>query len=335
MVKHVAFLLGSVVLLVTSATDAATYGMCVPDEGLTLYAATSARSTQSGPLNRGARITVTEEKGRWAHINYVKGKKTQEAWTLLGALVPCEQETANATHFHPFGRPIGEVKAGVLLENAGYDCMYDPGLRFCRWVGYCYRPTGLNVPRYRGQFVADERIPEGQRAEPDDYFGLYKKDLTGFDRGHMAPDASLKAFGMTAQEETYRLSNITPQYSLTNQGFWRELEANIRSWSTTSSPICVETGPVFFPQKRIERRGRNQVAIPHAYYAIVAQGSPPNTIAFLVPNEPFRHGWSEAKNFLIAIDEIERLTGLDFFPNLSPDVQSAIESSPAAELWEP
>jgi endonuclease G len=287
-------------------------------------------------LKAGAKVTVTEERRRWGHVTYTKGRKKQEAWTLLAAMVPC-QAKASETPFHPFGRPVGEIKGGVLLENSAYDCMHDPDLKFCRWVGYCYWPTDANAPRYRGGFVADARLAEGKRAEPEDYAGLYKKDLTGFDRGHQAPDASLKAFGSTAQQETYNLSNITPQYSLTNQGFWRELEDNIRSWATAASPVCVETGPVFYSDKdkTITRVGKDKVAVPHAYYAIITQGTgQPHVIAFLVKNEPARHTWTEAKNYLTTVDEIEKLTGLDFLASLPADQQKQIESESAIEVWE-
>lgn len=227
--------------------------------------------------------------------------------------------------FHPFGRPT-QTPDGILLVKQGYDCYYDPKLGYCRWVGYCFRAGGESPPRYKGDFFADEELPAG-RAEPADYKGAYKRDLSGFDRGHMAPDGTVKALGEEAQKETYSLANITPQFSKMNQGIWRELEDAIREQASSEVPTCVETGPVFEEGRPVQRlAGPNRLPIPHAYYAIITQGTQADAVSYMVPNEAVRRSYSEIMNYATSVDAIEEATGLDFLADLEDATEDVVEA---------
>lgn len=320
---------------------------CVTAGGTSVYGRYADERPQS-TLPGATEVVVTSTRRGWSHITYVAADRPRAGWVESTELAACASSAtseaapiptraaaaAPPTSFHPYGRPVGKVAGGVLLENEAYDCMHDPDLKFCRWVGYCYRAGGRDSARYKGPFFPDERLAAGERAELADYQGLYKRDLTGFDKGHQAPDATIKAFGDAAQKETYSLANITPQYSLTNQGIWRELEDAIRGWATTSDQVCVETGPVLFKGKKPDRAGPDAVAIPHAYYAIVVRGSAPEVLGFVVPNEPTRHAWSEIETYLRSVDEIESLTGLDFLSALPDAKEATVERSAATAVWE-
>lgn len=330
--RTIAFGIAGTVCTFSASAFADQYPLCVGERPVTVYAQPSTGSKPVAQPVRGTELIVRHERGPWAFVSAIDEQEPVTGWVSLASLGPC-QTPARRTAFHPFGRPLGDVKGGVLLENIGYDCMHDPDLKLCRWVGYCYQWTAVSSRRYRGEFVADMRLPAGSRAEPADYAGLHRGTV-GLDRGHQAPDASLKVLGRDAQKETYRLSNVTPQYSLLNQGLWRELEENIRKWATPSSPVCVQTGPVFFTDLTIERVGKNKVAVPHAYFAIVTQGESPAVIALLVRNEPVRRSWREVHACLASVDTIEALTGFDFFTTLSAARQNGIESAVAASLWD-
>lgn len=300
-------------------------------------------------LSRGSPVTVFGSTGQVKHVKYRFENRVRTGWIAEHALEECGASTAEqpatptpraAAHstsatdsFHPHGTPKGAF-AGTLLKKAKYDCFHDPELKYCRWVGYCYEPTDATLPRYSGDFFPEPTLAKGERAERDDYVGAYKKNLTGFDRGHMAPDGALKAFGRSAQRETYSLANITPQYSRTNQGIWRELEDRIRQWATASEPICVETGPVFFDDRPVKHlTGPNHLAIPHAHYAIVSQGSEPDVISFIVPNEPERRSISEVMEFAESVDAIENVVKPDFLADLPDDMENQIESAVPERLW--
>lgn len=311
-------------------------------------------------LDRGTEVTVLDERRDSTKIRYRVSGKTRTGWVASKAVGPCSTSSArndgtgaekvlppvippvsteraarSANPFHPFGEPRGAIPGGVLLRKSAYDCMHDPSLKYCRWVGYCYQPTARSSPRHKGDFFPEPLLSPGERAERDDYAGAYKKDLSGFDKGHLAPDATIKAFGLDAQKETYSLANITPQYSRMNQGIWRELEDEIRKWATESDPVCVETGPVFYPNRPVQRLdGPNRLPVPHAYYAIVTQGPDPAVISFMIPNEPVRRSVADVMEFAESVDTIEATVGLDFLADLPDALENSIEAARAEELWE-
>jgi endonuclease G, mitochondrial len=291
-------------------------------------------------LARGTEVEVLNPRETWFRIKY---SANRIGWIQASDLGPCseveslaeappsttarasEAPRARASKLHPFGAPT-KTPGGTLLQNLGYDCYYDPALKYCRWVAYCFRAGGEKPPRHSG-FFPDSRLPSADRAELADYAGAYTKDLNGFDKGHMAPDATVKALGREAQKETYSLANITPQFSKMNQGIWREVEDAIRSQASDQADTCVETGPVFTEGKPIRRlHGPNRLAVPHAYYAIVVQGDAPAVSAFVVPNENQRRSYSDIMRYASSVDEIERLTSLDFLAELDDVVEADIEA---------
>lgn len=235
----------------------------------------------------------------------------------------------------PYGAPRGHELEGTLLARSAYECRHDRRLKVSRWVAY--RAEGddtTGAGRYSGGFYADPDLVVGQRAEPADYQGAWKKDKTGFDRGHQAPDATLKRFGRDAQRESYSLANITPQYSRVNQGVWQDLEAEIRRWSSSSRPVWVCTGPVFFARRDTLRIGRSRVAVPHAYYAVLSREPGPEVLAFLVMNEPDL--WNVALDrFVVSVDSVEKLSRLDFLWELPDSVENVREKAAARKLWQP
>jgi DNA/RNA endonuclease G (NUC1) len=307
-------------------------------------------------LKKGAEVTVLEIREDSARVRYPWRAGSRVGWIEARALEVCGGEfplplppvpepapasspvnvpRSGDSLFHPFGVPRGTVPGGRLLRKAAYDCYHDPELRYCRWVGYCFHPTGEVAPRHSGGFFADVDLSPEERAGPADYAGAYKKDMTGFDRGHLAPDATIKAFGRDAQRETYSLANITPQYSRMNQGIWRELEDRIRGWATASEPVCVETGPVFEKARAVDRlKGPNQLAIPHAYFAIVTQGSEPSVLSFIIPNEPEQRSIADVMQYAASVDAVEAAVHVDFLADLEDTLEQRIEALQPEEFWQ-
>ncbi|NJL83968.1 MAG: DNA/RNA non-specific endonuclease, partial [Chloroflexaceae bacterium] len=60
---------------------------------------------------------------------------------------------------------------------------------------------------------------------------------------------------------------------------------------------------------------RNRIAVPEKYYKVIYDLREPEkkAIGFILPNEGSQRPESE---FAVSVDEVERQTGLDFFPKL-------------------
>jgi endonuclease G len=233
----------------------------------------------------------------------------------------------------PWGEPVGQEESCDLLTKLAYECFHSPHLKVSRWVAYRAEGEDSTAERYAGQFFPDPDLKPGSRAELADYKELYRKDLLGFDRGHQAPDGAIRKFGPEAQRETYSLANITPQHSQLNEGLWSDIEAAIRSWSSPERPVWVVTGPVFFADRETTWVGRDHVAVPDAYFAVLARGAKPYVLSFLVPNLAEASWHTSLKPFLASVDSVEKLTGLDFLPDLPDSLQRRLESHQPKALW--
>jgi endonuclease G len=233
-----------------------------------------------------------------------------------------------------YGRPVGHEADGRLLTKSHHACFHDPHLKVSRWVAY--RAEGDDTSsreRHAGKFFPEPQLPAGQRAEEYDYRGLWKPDRTGYDRGHQAPDAAIKRFGPEAQRETYSLANTTPQHSQINQGIWQDVEAAIRSWSAPNRPVWVVTGPIFFPKHETTYVGPNRVAVPDAYYAVLNRGLPPQVLSFLVANTAQAPWYASLNGFLVSVDSVEKLTGLDFLSELPDSAENRLEALTPRTAW--
>lgn len=211
-----------------------------------------------------------------------------------------------------------------VLTNTGYVVGYSDSLGNPVWAAYRLKDVTLTrVPPRPDAFTVDRRT--AARIEPGDHA------RSDYDRGHLAPNYGIATrYGKQGQEETFRMSNITPQKHGLNAGLWKSLEEKIAtSYPGRFEEVWVLAGPVFGPNPP---RLKQRVAVPEAFYMIIVDESDGRvrTQAFLFPQEP---GRPELDQHLVTIDEIERRTGLDFLPQLPDDVEAALESRRASRAW--
>lgn len=227
---------------------------------------------------------------------------------------------------------LGTPQAIYERVREGYALAEDARLKIPLWVQYELRPADLKPTVERNKaFKPDPTIPAGSRSETSDY-----KD-SGYDRGHMAPADDMKR-SQLVMDDCFLLSNIAPQNKKLNEVAWRLLEAAVQKWVQERGPLTIIMGPVFIAssagQVSYPVIGKDQVAVPTHFFKIVVDANDPanvQALAFLMPNEDLAgHKFSE---YLVSIDEIERLTGLDFLSALPEDVQARIEAQKAAAVW--
>lgn len=159
------------------------------------------------------------------------------------------------------------------------------------------------------------------------------KDYTrsGYDRGHMYPAADAK-WSATSMEQCFSMANICPQTHALNAGAWKTLEEKERLWARRDSALFIVAGPIYQPGDT-QRIGDAGVRVPSGFFkAIVAPYVPaPRGIAFVYPND---RAPGNMQLYAMSIDDLEELTGYDFFSTLPDEVESSIESSYSFRLWD-
>ena len=126
------------------------------------------------------------------------------------------------------------------------------------------------------------------------------------------------------------MSNVSPQAPQFNRGIWKELEELVRQWAVRDNGLYVVTGSVLKPG--LPTIGRvNEVSIPGKFYKVILYCNKPEIrmVGFLLDNEPSN---SSLKQFVVPVDQIEQLTGIDFFPKLPDDLERKLESKGRSEM---
>ncbi|MBK9354140.1 MAG: DNA/RNA non-specific endonuclease [Bacteroidetes bacterium] len=154
---------------------------------------------------------------------------------------------------------------------------------------------------------------------------------SGFDRGHLAPSADFR-WSLNALSESYYYSNMSPQVADLNRGAWSKLENQGREWSLDCNELFVVTGPVLKPNLPKVQQGSFRLSIPEYYYKIFVDlyGPEYKAIAFIMPNKKID---DPIMNYVVSIDEIEKKTGIDFFPTLDDSLEERLEKKSIVEEW--
>ena len=211
-----------------------------------------------------------------------------------------------------------------ILKRVAYTSSYNSDLRIPNWVAW--QLTGAHTEgknkRAGVKFQEDTDVPL-PRAVDFDYV------RSGYDRGHLCPSADNR-WDAIAQEQSFLLTNVCPQDHNLNVGDWHELENLCRKWAKTYGSIYVVAGPVLFKGKH-KTIGKNKVTVPEAFFKVVlCMEGKPKAIGFIYRNES---GNRPKSYYVNTIDDVERITGIDFFPALPDNVEKAVEATCNLEEW--
>jgi len=259
-----------------------------------------------------------------------------------------------------FGQPNTE---DLLIRNA-YVLHYNTQYRIPNWVAYHIKPDYLNTPDRKGKFddfKADQDVEDPVKDE--EYDGLFSSK--GYDRGHLAPYAvmggdrdgdgiyAVHGIGVSSDpddEETVfqgnYMSNIAPQHSWAinrSGGLWYKLERWIQDniVEENGKEVWIYAGSVIFDTENMEKVGTNDsIVVPGLFYKIVIMQSgnsnKPHILAFFFPHFKNKEDVKEKSIFkyLVTIDYLEAITGLDFFSKISEANQKEFEGKVDKEPWE-
>ena len=232
----------------------------------------------------------------------------------------------------PGGRPdvnaIGDTT--LLLQSAGYDVVYSETKQNPLVVAYFLRPRSpadVEPCARPPNFLTDDRT--AAKIKHDDYTN------TGYDRGHMAPNSAIgRRHGCEAQTETFLMSNIAPQPPGLNQRTWQVFEDVVETeYAGEFEGIWVLTGPAFNPAE-IVTLCETEVEVPVEFWKIVIRRKPDGVLdaAGVIMKKDERRE-VPIGTFSTTIDDIEARTGIDFFPDLPPAQELAMEAACPNDDW--
>jgi endonuclease G len=209
----------------------------------------------------------------------------------------------------------------------GFTISFNPETKEPNWVGWHLTADHLNGPYKRpSSFFQD---PDAGADSPtwEDYKGMGETD---YQRGHMCPAEDCKWSEQSVIQSCY-LTNICPQYGSLNGGDWKELETQCRRWAREYGDIYIVCGPIFYKGQHLTVCQSNMV-VPEAFFKVVLclQGEP-KAIGFIYKNKP---GNRPMGDYINSVDEIERITKIDFFPFLSNEVEKRVEAECDLNSWQ-
>jgi endonuclease G len=134
------------------------------------------------------------------------------------------------------------------------------------------------------------------------------------------------------------MTNIIPQAPDNNQGVWVQLEEYSRELAREGKELYIVAGG-----HGTGGEGKNgeasllkgKISVPATMWKVILILDSPSqglagvnansrTIAVIMPNKQGRDGkWQD---FCTTVEDVQKLTGYDFFSNVSPDIQKQIES---------
>jgi len=166
-----------------------------------------------------------------------------------------------------------------IIKHDGYILSYNETHEQPNWVYYVLKPsdlTGDKVKR-KNNFKVDTSIKTGS-ATLDDYKG------SGYDRGHLKP-AGDEPTDRIQMDETFYMSNMSPQEASFNRGIWKTLENYVRKEALESDSVIVITGGVLVDG--LKTIGESKVSVPKHFYKFITifKGNRIEKIVFIIPNK--------------------------------------------------
>jgi DNA/RNA endonuclease G (NUC1) len=229
-------------------------------------------------------------------------------------------------HRPPFGLPA----APVVLERLYYTLGFDPGVRLMRWAAFTIDTPATTIAVRRAEYRFDPEIPEALQTGDEAYRN------NPYDRASMVRRSDSLIGGtpeMNArlEEEAFYFSVTVPQPDVTNRRTWLAVEQFASNLSRTVGPIHTVAGPIF-PQSDTESGallviGPQLTLVPIELFRVHLRDTVEGwrSIAFVVPNDGM--AVADPSEFVTSVAEVERLTGLTFFPDLDPADEAIKENA--------
>lgn len=214
-----------------------------------------------------------------------------------------------------------------IVPHKAYVSSYNEETLIPDWVAYELTADETGGTESRGgiEFRMDPTLRGVTQAMREDYSG------SGWTKGHLMPAADA-AYSTTTMGETFYFTNICPQDETLNAGDWAYLEKRVRQWANRYGHIWVVTGPIV-GENRYGTIGEREVVVPDSFFKallIQKKNGSYSAIAFVMDNDDERY---YLKDCYLTVDDLETLTGFNFFPQLDDTIEEKVESKVRLSDW--
>lgn len=211
-----------------------------------------------------------------------------------------------------------------FIPHKGFYLVYNTSTLIPDWTAYELTKEEAEGESPRGRHFTVDPDVNGPQGDNDDYRN------SGWDRGHMVPAGDMKADEQMMRESFY-FSNICPQNRNLNGGDWRTLEELCRQYAIQYGRIYIVCGPII-GNNIYGRLGPHQIVIPDAFFKVILtiKDGKYEGIGFIMNNEA---GHRKLNAYVKTIDEVEEVTGLDFFHLLPDKIENEIEAKYNLATW--
>lgn len=215
----------------------------------------------------------------------------------------------------------------ICLERMGYTVSFNPEENIPNWVAW-----NLDTEKLVERESRNDKFTPDPDLDPESAITTHEYKGTGWDRGHMCPAADNR-WHWRAMDESFYMTNICPQHHNLNRGDWKELEDACRRWAAIE-PVYIVCGPILYKTPKYGYIGtEHQIRIPDAFFKVVLTGlesGEPRAVGFIYKNEA---GNNKRDKYVNSVDEVERITSMDFFSALPDDVERYVESEYNLSDW--
>ena len=251
-----------------------------------------------------------------------------------------------------FGNPSDalaetSLDTNYLMVKPQFTLSYNTSTLCPNWVAWHLDSVNMGDADRSDDFRPDTELPAG-------WYGVKKADYQynkyGFDRGHVCPSADRTA---TKEDNsmTFLMTNMVPQTPDNNRVIWMHFENFERELVKQGNEVYIIAGPYgtggtspkgTFDNIPIKLKSGEEyfmnvpaytwkvlIALPSGDGDLDRLGDAAlsTAIAINVPNKTGMQKTGDWEQFLCSIDEIEAMTGYDFFELLPDDIEDALEAS--------
>ena len=239
--------------------------------------------------------------------------------------IPTPEIPATPTVSHYDGLEKVVIPNGLtsqIKEYTGFTLSYNKDNRTPNYVAWELLGTEVSNDVSRSDNFWQDPDIEGCTKHSD-----YTR--SGYDRGHMCPAADQK-WSEQAMNDCFVMANMCPQLHDLNAGAWEKLEEKERLWAKRDSAVMIIAGPIYTEDD--DKYFESKVRVPGAFFKVLVAPylDEPRGIAFVYPHMKCP---GNMQDYATSIDEVEKITGFDFFSELPEEIEKMVESTYSFTEW--